>query len=129
VNYVILSSGCVCRIFYTFLTTGATVIIFRKFKPFISLRANYPTFLWFSLFGITLIFKCKLYLTIINCSMQLLYAGIDLCIMTSQGLMPARNAGLSSHRPGKLNNSRWPLSKFSRAMTAKTSISRGHQAL
>ena len=23
--------------------------------------------------------------------------------MTSQGLMPARNAGLSSHRPGKLN--------------------------
>jgi hypothetical protein len=26
------------------------------------------------------------------------------CIMTSQGLMPARNTGLSSHRPGKLNN-------------------------
>jgi hypothetical protein len=55
---------------------------------------------------------------------------IDLiCIMTSQGLMPARNAGLSSHRPGKLNNSKWPLSKFSRAMTTKTSIPRGHQAL
>jgi hypothetical protein len=47
--------------------------------------------------------------------------------MTSQGLMPARNAGLSSHRPGKLNNSKWPLSKFSRAMTTKTSIPRGHQ--
>ena len=43
---------------------------------------------------------------------------IDLiCIMTSQGLMPARNAGLSSHRPGKLNNSKWPLSKFSWATT------------
>jgi hypothetical protein len=52
-----------------------------------------------------------------------------LCIMTSQGLMPARNAGLSSHRQGKLNNSKWPLSKFSRAMTTKTSIPRGHQAL
>ena len=39
--------------------------------------------------------------------------------MTSQGLIPARNAGLSSHRPGKLNNSKWPLSKFSRAMTTK----------
>jgi hypothetical protein len=34
-------------------------------------------------------------------------------IMTSQGLMPARNTGLNSHRPGKLNNSKWPLSKFS----------------
>ena len=52
-----------------------------------------------------------------------------LCIMTSQGLMLARNAGLSSHRQGKLNNSKWPLSKFSRAMTTKTSIPRGHQAL
>jgi hypothetical protein len=31
--------------------------------------------------------------------------------MTSQGLMPARNAGLSSHRPGKLNNSKWPYRK------------------
>ena len=31
-----------------------------------------------------------------------------LCIMTSQGMMPARNAGLSSYRPGKLNNSKWP---------------------
>jgi hypothetical protein len=50
--------------------------------------------------------------------------------MTSQGLMPARNAALSSHRPGKLlNNSKWPLSKFSWAMTIKTSIQRGHQAL
>jgi hypothetical protein len=39
------------------------------------------------------------------------------------------NAGLSSHRPGKLNNSKWPLSKFSRAMTTKTSIPRGLQAL
>jgi hypothetical protein len=29
--------------------------------------------------------------------------------------MPARNAGLSRHRPGKLNNSKWPLSRFSRA--------------
>ena len=48
--------------------------------------------------------------------------------MTSQGLMPARNAGLSSHRPGKLDNSKWPLSKFSRAMTTKTSIPRGHQS-
>ena len=38
----------------------------------------------------------------------------------SQGLMPARNAGLSSHRPGKLNNSKLPLSKFSRAMTTIT---------
>jgi hypothetical protein len=28
--------------------------------------------------------------------------------------MPARNAGLSSHRPRILNNSKWPLSKFSR---------------
>ena len=52
-----------------------------------------------------------------------------LCIMTSQGLMPARNAVLSSHCPGKLNNSKWPLSKFSQAMTTKTSIGRGHQAL
>jgi hypothetical protein len=26
---------------------------------------------------------------------------VTLCIMTSQGSMPARNAGLSSHRPGK----------------------------
>ena len=49
--------------------------------------------------------------------------------MTSQGLMPVRNAGLSSYRPGKLNNSKWPLYKFSRAMTTKTSIPRGHQAL
>jgi hypothetical protein len=49
--------------------------------------------------------------------------------MTSQGLMPARNADLSSHRPGKLNNSKWPLSKFSRAMTTATSIPRGHQAI
>ena len=39
--------------------------------------------------------------------------------MTSQGLMPARNAGLSSHRPGKLNNLKRPLSKFSQAMTTK----------
>jgi hypothetical protein len=46
--------------------------------------------------------------------------------MTSQGLMPARNSGLISHRPGKLNNSKWPLSKFSRAMATKTSIPRGH---
>jgi hypothetical protein len=30
------------------------------------------------------------------------------CIMTSRGLMPARNA----NRPRKLNNSKWPLSKF-----------------
>jgi hypothetical protein len=37
--------------------------------------------------------------------------------------MLARNAGLSSHRSGKLNNSKWPLSKFSRA--TKTSIPRG----
>jgi centrosomal protein CEP290 len=44
-------------------------------------------------------------------------------------LMPARNAGLSSHRPGKLNNSKWPLSKISRAMTTMTSIPRRHQAL
>ena len=45
--------------------------------------------------------------------------------MTSQGLMSARNAALSSHRPGKLlNNSKWPLSKFSWAMTTKTSIPR-----
>ena len=51
-----------------------------------------------------------------------------LYIMTSQDLMPARNAGLSSHRPGKLNNSKWPLSKFSRAMKTKTSIPRGHEA-
>jgi hypothetical protein len=43
--------------------------------------------------------------------------------------MPARNAGLSSHRPGKLNNSKWPLSNFFQAMTTKTSIPRGHQAL
>jgi hypothetical protein len=43
--------------------------------------------------------------------------------MTSQGFMPARNAGLSSHRPGKLNNLKWPLSKFSQATTAKTSDS------
>jgi hypothetical protein len=50
-----------------------------------------------------------------------------LCIMTSQGLMPARNAGLSSHR--KLNNSKWALWKFSGAMITKTSIPRGHQAL
>jgi hypothetical protein len=34
--------------------------------------------------------------------------------------MPARNAGLSSHHPGKLNNSKWPQSKFSRAMTTKS---------
>jgi hypothetical protein len=54
---------------------------------------------------------------------------IDLCIMTSQGLMPVRSADLSSHRPGKLNNSKWPLSKFSWAMTTKTSIPHGHQAL
>ena len=45
--------------------------------------------------------------------------------MTSQGLMPAMNAGLSGHRPGKLNNSKWPPSKFSRAMTTKTSILAG----
>ena len=32
----------------------------------------------------------------------------------------------NSYRPGKLNNSKWPLSKFSRAMTTKTSIPRGH---
>jgi hypothetical protein len=32
--------------------------------------------------------------------------------MTSQGLMPARNAGLSSHRPGKLNNSKWHYRNF-----------------
>ena len=51
-----------------------------------------------------------------------------LCIMTSQGLMPARNAGFNSRRPGKFNNSKWRLSKFSRAMTTKTSIPRGHQA-
>jgi hypothetical protein len=49
--------------------------------------------------------------------------------MTSQGSMPARNAGLSSYRQGKLNNSKWPLLKFSRAMTTKTSIPRGHQTL
>ena len=48
---------------------------------------------------------------------------IPYSIMTSQGLTPARNAGLSSHHPG--NNSKWPLSKFSRAMTNKTSIPRG----
>jgi hypothetical protein len=53
-------------------------------------------------------------------------AQYTLCIMTSQGLMPARNAGLSSHRLGKLNNSKWPLSKVS---YRKTSIPRGHQAL
>ena len=45
--------------------------------------------------------------------------------MTSQGLMPARNAGLSSHRTGILNNSKWLLSKFSQAMTTKTSILAG----
>jgi hypothetical protein len=39
--------------------------------------------------------------------------GQDECIMTSQDLMPARNAGLSSHRPEKLNNSKFTLSKFS----------------
>ena len=49
--------------------------------------------------------------------------------MTSDGSMPARNAGLSSYRPAKLNNSKWPLQKVSRAMTTKTSIPRGHQAL
>ena len=37
---------------------------------------------------------------------------IDLIRNTPQGIKPARNAGLSSHRPGKLNNSKWPLSKF-----------------
>jgi hypothetical protein len=31
--------------------------------------------------------------------------------------------------PGKLNNSKWPLSKFSWAMTTKTSIPCGHQGL
>ena len=41
-------------------------------------------------------------------------------ILQGQGLMSERNAGLRSHRPGKLNNSKWPLSKFSRAMTTKT---------
>ena len=35
----------------------------------------------------------------------------------------------NSHRPGKLNNSKWPLSEIFRAMTIKTSIPRGHQAL
>jgi hypothetical protein len=49
--------------------------------------------------------------------------------MTSQRLMPARNVGLTSHRPGKLNNSKWPLSKFFRAMMTKTSIPCGHQAM
>jgi hypothetical protein len=29
----------------------------------------------------------------------------------SQGLIPERNAGLSSHCPGTLNNSKWPLLK------------------
>ena len=52
-----------------------------------------------------------------------------LCIMISQGLMPARNAGLCSYRPGKLNNSKRPPSKFSWLMTTKTTIPRGHQAL
>jgi hypothetical protein len=34
---------------------------------------------------------------------------IDLiCIMTSQSLMPVRNAGLGNHRPGKLNSSKSP---------------------
>jgi hypothetical protein len=50
-------------------------------------------------------------------------------VMTTQSLMPARYAGLSSHRPGKLNNSNWPLWEFSWAMTTKTSTPRGHQAL
>jgi hypothetical protein len=36
---------------------------------------------------------------------------------------------LSSHRPGKLNNSKCPLSKYTQAMPTKTSIPRGHQAL
>ena len=31
--------------------------------------------------------------------------------MTFQCLMPSRNAGLCSYRPGKLNNSKRPLSK------------------
>ena len=44
-----------------------------------------------------------------------------LCIMTWQGLMPARNVGFGSHQPEKLNNSKWPLLKFSRAMTTITS--------
>jgi hypothetical protein len=36
---------------------------------------------------------------------------------------------IRSHRAGKLNNSKWPLSTFSRAMTIKTSIPLGHKAL
>ena len=51
---------------------------------------------------------------------------LTLCVMTSQGLMPERNADLSCL---KLNNSKWPPSKFSRTMTTKTSTPRGHQAL
>jgi hypothetical protein len=37
---------------------------------------------------------------------------IDLCIMTSQGLMPAKNAGLSSHRPGNFDSGHCELFNF-----------------
>ena len=39
--------------------------------------------------------------------------------------------GLDVYNPtiDLMHNSKWPLSKFSRAMTTKTSIPRGHQAL
>jgi hypothetical protein len=47
-NHVTWSSGCVCRIFYTFLTTGAIFPVSHVPQAFIYLRANYPTFLWFS---------------------------------------------------------------------------------
>jgi hypothetical protein len=54
---------------------------------------------------------------------------LDLMHNASQHLIPARNVDLSSHQPGKLNNSTWPLSESSLAMTIKTSIPRRHQAL
>ena len=50
---------------------------------------------------------------------------IDLMHNDVTRLDAARNAGLSSHRTGILNNSKWLLSKFSRAMTTKTSILAG----
>jgi hypothetical protein len=57
-----------------------------------------------------------------NCVFQFGHhtAHLTLCIMMSQDFMPARNAGLNSHCLGKLNNSKWPLSKFSwTVMTTK----------
>jgi hypothetical protein len=42
--------------------------------------------------------------------------------VSRHSFVPAKNAGLSSHRPRKLNNSKWPLSKFFRHFSRASSL-------